>query len=194
MCSWSSSRKLLPFGGGEVYICKTTHEICIQYCYLGASQVVLLIKNPPAAAAKSHQSCPTLCDPIDGNPPGSPIPGILQGGTLEWVAIFFSNAWKWKVKVKSLSLVRLWPHGLQPTRLLRPWDLPGKSTGVGWKNPPTNAESMRDADLIPGLGRSPGGGHGHPLQCSCLENPHGQRSLVGYDSEGCKELDMTEVT
>ena len=60
-----------------------------------------------AAAAKSLQSCPTLCDPIDGSPPGSPVPGILQARTLEWVAISFSNAWKWKVKVKSLSHVRL---------------------------------------------------------------------------------------
>ena len=59
-----------------------------------------------AAAAKSLQSCPTLCDPIDGSPPGSPVPGILQARTLEWVAISFSNAWKWKVKVKSLS--RVW--------------------------------------------------------------------------------------
>ena len=64
------------------------------------------------AAAKSLQSCPTLCDPIDGSPPGSPIPGILQARTLEWVAISFSNAWKWKVKVKSLSRVRL---------LVTPW-------------------------------------------------------------------------
>ena len=56
--------------------------------------------------AKSLQSCPTLCDPIDGSPPGSPGPGILQARTLEWVAISFSNAWKWKVKVKSLS--RVW--------------------------------------------------------------------------------------
>ena len=132
------------------------------------------------AAAKSLQSCLTLCDPIDGSPPGSPVPGILQARTLEWVAISFSNAWKWKVKLKSLSHTRLlatpwtaahqappslgfsrqehwsglpfpspmhesekwnWsrsvmsdsspPHGLQPTRLLRPWDFPGKSTGVG---------------------------------------------------------------
>ena len=58
------------------------------------------------AAAMSLQSCPTLCDPIDGSPPGSPVPGILQAKTLEWVAISFSNAWKWKVKVKSLS--RVW--------------------------------------------------------------------------------------
>ena len=60
-----------------------------------------------AAAAKSLQSCPTLCDPIDSSPPGSPVPGILQARTLEWGAISFSNAWKWKVKVKSLSRVRL---------------------------------------------------------------------------------------
>ena len=60
-----------------------------------------------AAAAKSLQSCLTLCDPIDSSPPGSPVPGILQAGTLEWVVIAFSNAWKWKVKVKSLSCIRL---------------------------------------------------------------------------------------
>ena len=60
-----------------------------------------------AAAAKSLQSCPTLCDPIDGSPPGPTVPGILQARTLEWVAISSFNAWKWKVKVKSLSHVRL---------------------------------------------------------------------------------------
>ena len=60
-----------------------------------------------AAAAKSLQSCPILCNSIDGSPPGSPIPGILQARTLERVAISFSNAWKWKEKVKSLSCV--WP-------------------------------------------------------------------------------------
>ena len=85
------------------------------------------------ANAKSLQSCPTLCDPIDGSPPGSTVPGILQARILEWVAISFSNAWKRKVKVKSLSRVRL---------LATPWtaayqaplstDFPGKSTGVGY--------------------------------------------------------------
>ena len=59
-----------------------------------------------AAAAKSLQLCPTLCDLIDSSPPGSPVPAILQARTLEWVAISFSNAWKWKNKVKSLS--RVW--------------------------------------------------------------------------------------
>ena len=67
----------------------------------------MLLYAAAAAAAKSLQSCPTLCDPIDGGPPGSPVPGILQARTLEWVAISFSNAWKGKVKVKSLSRVRL---------------------------------------------------------------------------------------
>ena len=65
-----------------------------------------------AAAAKSLQSCPTPCDPTDGSPPGFPIPGILQARTLEQVAISFSNAWKWKVKVKSFSCVWL---------LVTPW-------------------------------------------------------------------------
>ena len=65
-----------------------------------------------SAAAKSLQSCPTLCDPRDSSPRGSPVPGILQARTLEWVAISFSNAWKWKVKVKSPSRVRL---------LVTPW-------------------------------------------------------------------------
>ena len=59
-------------------------------------QITLKVLHPlhAAAAAKSLQSCPTLCDPIDGSPPGSPVPGILQGRTLEWVAISFSSAWK----------------------------------------------------------------------------------------------------
>ena len=64
------------------------------------------------AAAKSLHLCPTLRDPIDSSPPGSPVPGILQARILEWVALSFSNAWKWKVKVKSLSHVQL---------LVTPW-------------------------------------------------------------------------
>ena len=95
--------------------------------------VPLMINTPsPAAAAKSLQSCPTLCDPTDGSPPGSPVPGILQARTLEWVAISFSNAWKWKVKVKSLS--RIWPSATPWTAAFQAppsWDFPGKSTGVG---------------------------------------------------------------
>ena len=72
--------------------------------YLGFLVVFFLLR---AAAAKSPQSCLTLCDPIDSSPPGFPVPGILQARTLEWGAISFSNTWKWKVKVKSLNRVRL---------------------------------------------------------------------------------------
>ena len=91
-----------------------------------------LLVAPAAAAAKSLQSCPTLCNPIDSSPSDFPAPGILQASTLEWAATSFSNAWKGKVKVKSLSHARL---------LVTPWtaahqaplsmDFPGKSTGVG---------------------------------------------------------------
>ena len=70
-------------------------------------KVMSLLLNMLSAAAKSLQSCPTLCDPIDGLLPGSSVSGILQARTLEWGAIAFSNAWKWKVKVKSLSHVQL---------------------------------------------------------------------------------------
>ena len=90
------------------------------------------MKEAAAATAKSLQSCPTLCDPTDSSPSGSAIPGILQARTLEWVATSFSNAQSEKLK-RSRSVVSdsSRPHGLQPTRLLHPWDFPGKSTGVG---------------------------------------------------------------
>ena len=87
-----------------------SHWIKGKYTVFSASdEKPLQIGN---AAAKPLQSCPTLCDPRDGCPPGSPVPGILQVRTLEWVAISFSSAWKWKVKVKSLSRVLL---------LVTPW-------------------------------------------------------------------------
>ena len=89
---------------------------------------VKILLRISAAAAASLQSCPTLCDSIDGSPPGSPVPGILQARTLEWVAISFSNAWKWKVKVKSFSRVRLlatpWTAAYQAPPSI---DFPGKS-------------------------------------------------------------------
>ena len=75
--------------------------LCLYHCQVGSLPLAA------AAAAKSLQSCPTLCNPIDGSPPGSPVPGILQARTLEWVGMSFSNAGKWKVKVKPLSRVRL---------------------------------------------------------------------------------------
>ena len=70
-------------------------------------KILPLSTHNAATAAKSRQSCPTLCDHTDGSPPGSAVPGILQARTLEWAAISFSSAWKWRVKVKSLSCVWL---------------------------------------------------------------------------------------
>ena len=85
-----------------------------------------------ATAAKSLQSCPTLCNTIDGSPPGCSVLGILQVRTLEWVSISFSSAWKWKMKVKSLSHVLLlatpWTAAYQAPPSM---GFPGKSTGVG---------------------------------------------------------------
>ena len=107
---------------GEICHSNHFHFLCLKWgtllekAWLGAKK-----KSPQdglaAAAARSLQSCPTLCDPRDGSPPGSPVPGILQARTLEWFAISFSSAWKWKVKVKSLSRVWLlatpWTAALQ---------------------------------------------------------------------------------
>ena len=82
--------------------------------------------------AKSFQSCPTLCDPIDSNPPGSPVPGILRQE--HWNGLPFPSPMqeseKWKGSRSVVSNPQR-PHGLQPSRLLHPWDFPGKSTGVG---------------------------------------------------------------
>ena len=92
-----------------------------------------------AAAAKSLQLCPTLCDPIDGSPPGSPIPGILQARTLEWVAFSFSNAWKWKVKVKSLSHV--WPSATPWTAAFQAPPSMGFSRQEYWSGVPLPSPS-----------------------------------------------------
>ena len=136
-------------------------------------------------SAKLLQSCPTLCDSIDGSPPGSPVPGILQARTLEWVAISFSNAWKWEVKVKSLSHVQLiatpWTAvyqappsmGFSKQEYWSGLPLPNHSQslygpgGASGKEPACQCRRHK----IPGSRRSPGGGHGNPLQYSCLENP-----------------------
>ena len=95
---------------------RETDSILVPLCAIAAAA---------AAAAKSLQSCPTLCDPIYGNPQGSAAPGILQARTLEWVAISFS------IVCCSVMSNSSQPHGLQPTRLLCPWGFPSKSTGVG---------------------------------------------------------------
>ena len=80
---------------------------------LAPLRVGTLLWTAAVAAAKSSQSCPTLCDPIAGSPPGFPVPGILQARTLEWVAISFFNAWKW---IRSVVSDSLRPHESQHTR------------------------------------------------------------------------------
>ena len=89
--------------------------------------------HPAAAAAKSFQSCPTLCDPIDGSPPGSPVPGTLQARTLGVGCHFLLQCMKVKSESEGTQVLSdsSWPHGLQPTRFLLSWGFPGKNTGVG---------------------------------------------------------------
>ena len=98
-----------------------------------------------AAAAKSLQSCPTLCNPIDGSPPASPVPGILQARTLEWAAISFSNAWKWKVKLKSLScawlLATSWTAAYQAPLSM------GSSRQEYWNGVPSPSPTMTESRL-----------------------------------------------
>ena len=113
-----------------------------------------------AAAAMSFQSCLTLCDPIDGSPPGSPVPGILQVRTLEWVAISFSNAGKWKAKVKSLSRVRLlvtpWsaayqappPMGFSRQEYWSGLPLPSPSHLLGWLKWKTITSVGKDVEKL----------------------------------------------
>ena len=114
-----------------------------------------------AGAAKSLQSCPTLCDPVDGSPPGSSVPGILQTRILEWVAISCSSAWKWKMKVKLLSVPLFatpWTVAYQAPPSM------GFSRQEYWSGLP--CPSPGDPGSIPGSGRSPGEGIGYPLQYS----------------------------
>ena len=103
---WSRWRVQGPSFWGPGQITHTLYSSVCSFIKRGWLQELLQRVECVAAAAKSLQLCPTPCDPIDGSPPGSPVPGIHQARTQEWVAISFSNAWKWKVKVKSLS--RVW--------------------------------------------------------------------------------------
>ena len=138
----------------------------------------LYIWYAATATAKSLQSCPTLCNPIDSSPPGFTIPGTLQAKTPEWVAISFSNAWHWKVKVKSLSSVQLsdpmdWSppgssiHGIPQARI-RDWVAISFSRGSSQPRDQTQVSRIvgrrfnlwatreaRDLGSIPGSGRSP---------------------------------------
>ena len=130
-----------------LHIYSLIQESCFSFWLTSLSMTLLSflqIGKETAAAAKSLQSCLTLCSPRDGSPPGSAIPGTLQASTLEWVAISFSNAWKWKVKAKSLSLVWLlatpWTASYQDPPSMgfsrqNPMDGGAWCTGVGFQCP-----------------------------------------------------------
>ena len=115
-------------------------------CFFRLYNVTIAYSNvfqlEDATAAKSLQSCPTLCDPIDGSPPGSPVPGILQARTLEWVAIAFSSAWKWKEKVKSLS--RVWVLAIPWTAAYQAPPSMGFSRQEYWSGVPLPSLELED--------------------------------------------------
>ena len=116
--------------------------LTIWWCPCVESSLMLLEEGVwKLAAAKSCQSCLTLCDPTDGSPPGSPVPGILQARTLEWGAFSFSNAWKWKVKVKSLSCV--WPSLTSWTAALQAPPSMGFSRQEYWSRVPLPSLSLQ---------------------------------------------------
>ena len=123
------------------------------YWSLWSSTFILLIMIIiiAAAAAKLLQSCPTLCNPIDSSPSGFPVPGILQARTLEWVAISFSNAWKWKVKVKSLS--RVWLVATPWTAAYQAPPLMGFSRQEYWSGVPNvSLEAGKGKEMYSPLG------------------------------------------
>ena len=116
---WEWSRSVVRPHGLQPTTTLSQNYSRLFFCCLNLISWFCLHENLEAAAAKSLQSCPTLCNPIGKGPPGFPVPGILQARTLEWVAIPFSNAWKWKVKGKSLSYVWLlatpWTYQAPPS-------------------------------------------------------------------------------
>ena len=111
----------------------------------GFRWVMLYMSVLGDAAAKSLQSCLTQCDPIDGSPPGSPVPGILQARTLEWFAISFFNAWKWKVKMKSLS--RVWPSAAPWTAAYQASPSMGFSRQDYWSGVPLPSPVLGDSGM-----------------------------------------------
>ena len=162
-----------------------------------------------AAAAKLLQSCPTLWDPIDGSPPGSPVPGILQARTLEWIAVSFSNAWKWKVKVKSLGCVWL---------LVSPWTAAHQAppsmgfsrqeywSGVPLSSPVFNGgEGLKKTNKGPevlwnrnnGAGRvttpAPEGARGRSLWAFCLRDFDLESDQLGPGERTSKQALPTQV-
>ena len=148
--------------------------------------------------AQLLSSVQLLCDSMDCGPPGSSVHRIFQAGILEWVVISFSRGYSWPRGWTQVSCVLCigrqilyhWATWEALTMTFR-LDIMFKGFPGGSENK-ESACNAEDLGSVPGLSRSHGGRHGNPLQYSCLENPHGQRSLSGYSPWGLKELDMTE--
>ena len=149
--------------------------------------------KPPTSESGVAQLCPTLCDPMDCSPPVPAVHGILQARTLEWVAISSSKVHHKVIAHQSTQLA--FPPGLEEVesnvkRLACVSGLchmkKGFPRGSVAKNLPASAGATGVSSLIPGSGRSPGGGSGNPLQCSCLGNAMDQSSLAGYSPWSCK--------
>ena len=140
----SSFTQLLSLFHQLFQTCLPNHALCVPltFHFLPPSYLLAPLKPPfsYSAATKSLQSCPTLCDPRDGSPPGFPVPGILQARTLEWVAISLSNVWKWKVKVKSLS--RVWPSATTWTAAFQAPPSMGFSRQEYWSGVPLPSPSL----------------------------------------------------
>ena len=128
-----------------------------KWTFVGKVMSLLLnMLSDAAPAAKWLQSCPTLCDPIDDSPPGSPVSGILQARILEWVAIAFSNEWKWKVKVKSLSRVWLFATpwtGAYPSPLSMGFSRQEYCSGLPFPSPNNLGSSFHFWNLSIGFGK-----------------------------------------
>ena len=149
---------------------ENTHITLFVSANTNSSHVSLSSSWPAAAAAKSLQSCPTLCNLRDGSPPGSPIPGILQARTLEWVAISFSNAWKWNVKGKSLSRVRLlatpWTAAHQTSPSMR-FSMQEYWSGVPLPSPKMFIDNLISSERHIALSKDQGQSTGILFQHSC---------------------------
>ena len=162
----------------------------IQPVHPKGNQSWILIKRTDAAA-KLLQSCPTVCNPIDGSPPDSSISGILQARTLEWAAISFSNAWKWKVKVKSLScvwfLATAWTAALQAP-LSMGFSRQEYWSGVPLPSPVVVASmSLKLRQVSPSPGRTDA-----EAEIPILLPPDGKNWLTGKDSDAGKDWRQEE--
>ena len=160
-------------------------ETRLRFCSQNSHESYAAIQEVQAdmlCYAKSLQSCVTLCNPIDSSPPGSPIPGILQARTLEWVAVSFSNAWKWKVKGKSLSRVR--PSATPWTAAFQAPPSMGFSRHEYWSGVPLPSPEA-DINLHYSLTE---------VMKACIQKEHDDSEIISESSLDHKTKKKTDIT